>query len=250
MTAIAEAPASRARGSSTRLAIAVALGLFVSCIPAPARAQVGATASVFSDFRFRGYSLSSGNPVAILDIAYDDSSGLYAEAAATGVLDNGDPAALGLQLGGGYAKRLGSGTTLDFGISQATYAHYSKGQSRRTYGEIYAGVTRGAVSSRIFFSPHYSEAGLWTAYGEINGNISPARHWSIDGHVGMLVPLRTPGRPDEHYRTAFDGRLGLSRELGRLSLHLSLNEGARGREFYGGRKYGRTGIVLGATWGF
>jgi uncharacterized protein (TIGR02001 family) len=215
-------------------------------VAAPALAEVGATVSVFSDDRFRGYSLSDGRPVGTFDFAYDDSSGFYADAAATGVIQ-GNPAVLGAQLNGGYARQLKSGTTLDFGIIYSTYSHYSHSGGRKSYGEIYAGIARGAFSSRIFLSPHYSEAGLWTAYGEINGHISPARKWSLDAHAGVLLPLRSPDNR-ESYRPAFDARIGVTRELGPLSLHASWVLGEHGREYYGDRARGGGAFVLGATW--
>lgn len=192
--------------------------------------------------------MSEGQPVAIFDFAYDDASGLYVDAAATGVVrQGGDPAPLGVQLTGGYAKSLGSGTTIDFGMTQSTYSHYSPGEGRKSYTELYAGLARGALSSRVFLSPHYSQQGLWTAYGELNAGVSPVRHWSLEGHVGALVPLRTPTGDKEHYRTAFDWRVGIARELGRVSLHLSWNEGAHGRNFYGDRAHSRGGVVVGAS---
>lgn len=236
------------RGSCTSLVRFGALWITFCCVGAPASAEIGATVSVFSDSRFRGYSLSDGRPVATLDLSYDDSSGFYADAAATGVLQqSGDPAFLGAQLNGGYARQLRSGTTLDFGVLYSTYSHYSHGGGRKSYGEVYAGIARGAFSSRIFLSPHYSEAGLWTAYGEINGHISPARKWSLDAHAGMLLPLRSPNNSD-NYRPAFDARLGVSREFGPLSLHASWVLGKHGREYYGDRSRGGSAFVLGATW--
>ena len=243
MTATAAAPGSRPRGSRTSLLFAIAL----VCWATPARAEIGATVSAYSDLRFRGYSLSEGRPVAILDFAYDDASGFYAGASATGVLrSGGDPAPLGLQLTGGYAKRLESGTTFDFGITHSTYSHYSRGGRGSSYTELYAGIARGHLSSRIYLSPHYFERGRWSAYAEVNGSVSPARKWSIDGHVGMHVPLRTPA--NERYRAEWDWRLGISRELGRLSLHAAWSDGTPGYDFYRGRRHSRSALVFGATW--
>jgi uncharacterized protein (TIGR02001 family) len=242
------ARASRRPGSRTEILAFTAAFLAFSCLAAPAAAQVGATLSAFSDSRFRGYSQSEGRPVAVLDFAYDDPSGFYLDASGTGVLRlDGHAAPLGLQVNAGYAKRLRSGTTLDFGITQSAYSHYSRSEASRSYTEVYAGISRGGLSSRIFFSPHYSEAGLWTAYGELNGTVSPARKWSLDGHVGMLVPLRTPAGP-ERYRAAFDWRLGVTRELGPLSLHLAWEEGTRGRAYYGDRALSGHALVVGASW--
>ena len=213
---------------------------------APARAEVGATVSAFSDLRFRGYSLSEGSPVAILDLAVDDPSGLYADAAGMGVFRNSGPAPLALQLTGGYAKRLKSGTTLDFGITHSTYSSYSSAARGNSYTELYAGIARGALSSRIFLSPHYFESGRWSAYGEVNGSVSPARRWNVDGHVGVQVPLHAPY--GQSYRREVDWRLGITRELGRLSLHAAWSAGAPGRDFYRGRGHSRSTLVLGASW--
>lgn len=212
----------------------------------PVSAEIGATVSVFSDARFRGYSLSDGRPVGILDFAYDDPSGFYADVSGTGVLERGsNPSPLALQLNGGYAKRLESGASLDFGVTHSIYANYSADSHGSSDTEVYAGISRGGLSSRIFLSPHYFEAGRWTAYGEVNGNIRPARHWSIDAHMGMLVSLRIPyagrGRPD------FDWSVGATREFGRISLHAAWTDGAPGHDFYDNRRHSRSALVVGAT---
>jgi len=245
VTVRAEVRASRAPGSRIRLVIFAALG--IGCA-APAHAEVGATLSLFSDLRFRGYSLSEGRPVAILDFAYDDPSGLYADAAGTGVLRSGGPAPLALQVTGGYAKRLKSGTTLDFGITHSTYSSYSSAARGNSYTEIYAGIARGALSSRIFLSPHYFETGRWSAYGEVNASVSPAPRWSLDGHVGVQLPLHAPY--GQTYRPELDWRLGATRDLGRLSLHAAWSAGAPGRDAYRGRHHSRSALVLGASWLF
>jgi uncharacterized protein (TIGR02001 family) len=208
---------------------------------------VGATVSLYSDLRFRGYSLSEGRPVGIFDFAYDHPSGFYTGASATAVLRRGgNPAPLGLQLVGGYAKRLRAGTTLDFGITHSTYSHYSSTARGTSYTELYAGIARGALSSRIFLSPHYFERGRWTGYAEANANVSPLRRWSIEGHVGVHVPLRTPA--DERYRTEFDWRVGLAREVGPLSLHAAWSDGTPGYDEYRGRRHSRSALVVGASW--
>ena len=187
-------------------------------VAAPARAEVGATASFFSDQRFRGFSLSEGRPVALLDVDYDDPSGFYADASGSLVFRRGSsPAPLSLQLIGGYAERLSSGTTIDFGITHSSYSHYSNGREGDSYTEAYAGIARGFLSSRIFVSPHYFAAGRWTAYGEVNANFAPARDWSLEAHVGLLALLRNPSA--DPYRSNVDWRLGVGRRLGPVSLH-------------------------------
>lgn len=245
MTARAEAAARRARGSRTSLT-RLAIGLIACSSAAPVAAEVGLTASIVSDARFRGYSLSEGRPVATFDFAYDDASGFYAGAGASGVLRRGgEPAPFALQVDGGYAKQLRSGTTVDFGISHSSYAHYSSSSRGTSLTEIYAGVARGALSSRISMSPAYFERGRWTAYGEVNANVGAGGGWTVDGHVGTLVSLRSPA--GESYRPDFDWSLGLSRQVGRVSLHASWSDGAPGHDFYNGHRHSRSALVLGAS---
>jgi len=220
----------------------VAVGL--ACAT-PARAEIGATVSAFSDLRFRGYSLSEGRPVAILDLAYDDPSGFYADAAGTGVFRSGGPSPLALQLTGGYAKRLRSGTTLDFGVTHSTYSSYSSAARGNEYTELYVGIARGALTSRIFLSPHYFEANRWSTYGEINASVRPAQRWTVDAHAGVQLPLHAPY--GQSYRREVDWRLGVSRELGRLSVHAAWSAGAPGRDVYRGRGHSRSALVLGAS---
>lgn len=217
-TARAAAGGSSARGSCISFARPSLLTLILCFAAAPASAQVGATASIFSDQRFRGFSLSDGHPVAIADLAYDDASGFYADASGSLVLRPGPTAEpLSLQLIGGYAKRLHSGTTIDVGVTHSRYSHYSNGRAADSYSEVYAGVSRGILSSRIFVSPHYFTSGRWTAYGEVNANYSPSRNLGLEGHIGLLTVLRS-GAP-QPYHSSFDWRLGVSRQLGPVSLH-------------------------------
>jgi uncharacterized protein (TIGR02001 family) len=251
VTARAEGAVSSARDSRTSIRLSAALVLLIACRSAPAAAEVGFGASLFSDERFRGYSLSNERPVAMFDFAYDNPSGFYADGAATAVFRHGiGPAPLRAQLSGGYAKRLGSGTTLDFGVTHSTYSHYSSGGLQKSYSEIYAGIARGTLSSRIFLSPHYFQQGRWTAYGEINGNFSPAQKWELETHLGMLVPLRAPSPTT--YRTNLDWRLGMSRELGRFSLHAAWVGHARApqpfaSQLLNSRPNSRNALVLGIT---
>ncbi len=246
MTARAEADGRRAHASRIRvirLLLFCALGAFAS---ESAYAEIGLTASIFSDARFRGYSLSEGEPVGNLDFAYDDASGFYAGGAASAFLRHGEyPTPLAVQVDAGYAKELASGTTLDLGVTHSNYSHYSRSQRGNSYTEIYAGLGWRGLSSRLSFSPHYFDAGRWTAYGELNGQISPASKWTVNGHAGILVPLRTPSQSSS--RTNVDWSIGATRELGRLALHAAWSDGSLGRDFYGKRPHSRSAVVVGAS---
>jgi uncharacterized protein (TIGR02001 family) len=143
-------------------------------------------------------------------------------------------------LNGGYAKRL-SGVTLDFGAIYSTYSHYSSQGSSNSYTEIYAGAAYKFLSSRIAFSPHYFEGDAKTIYAEMDANLSPARKVHLTGHAGLLVPL-------SYSEPRYDWRLGVSRDVGRASLHVIGSGGGPGRDHYRGHSRSRNAVVLGLSW--
>jgi uncharacterized protein (TIGR02001 family) len=206
---------------------------------------VGAAVSVFSDSRLRGYSLSGGHPVGTIDLSYDDPSGFYAATSVSAVASSYDGIKpLGLQLNGGYAKRL-AGVTLDFGAIYSSYSHYSSRESANSYTEIYAGAAYKFLSSRIAFSPHYFEGGARTLYGEIDANFSPTRKLHVTGHAGLLVPISYRG---EDPSNQYDWRVGISRDAGKATLHVIGSGGGPGRDYYDGRSHSRNALTVGISW--
>jgi uncharacterized protein (TIGR02001 family) len=218
------------------------------CTATPAAADVGAAVSVFSDARFRGYSLSSGHPVAVVDLSYDHPSGLYGAVSASAVASSGDGIRpLGLQLSGGYARRLSGGVTIDVGAVHSSYTDYSSRGSATSYTEVYAALSRGVLTSRVYFSPHYFGHGTKAAYGELDATVSPLRKLRLSGHVGLLVPIGYPGANHDD-RAQYDWRLGIAREVGPASLHLIATGGGPGHDYYGDRRHNRTALIFGASW--
>lgn len=204
--------------------------------------------SIFTDSRFRGYSLSGGKPVAIVNLSYDHPGGLYAALSGSTVLGADDAIEpLGLQLNGGYARRLPSGLTIDGGVIHSEYARYSSAEKANSYTELYAGVTHKFLTARASFSPHYFEAGARTFYGEIDANLTAGRKLHLNGHLGLLVPISS-GEAIEEFRTQYDWRLAARRELGRASLHLVATGGGPGRDYYRGRYHSRTAVTLGLSY--
>jgi len=158
--------------------------------PTASWAQVGTTLALYSDVRFRGYSLSDGRPALFGDVSYDDRGGFYASLSGSASLASRDRIRpLAVELTAGYARRLSPGLTVDIGIDHADYARRSSVGPGKSYTAAYAGLSYKFLSSRIAVSPHYFGSGMTAAYGELNANVSPARLWNLDGHVGLLVPL-------------------------------------------------------------
>lgn len=210
---------------------------------APAAAEVGAAVSVFSDYRFRGLSLSESRPVGILDLSYDAPTGLYASASGSVVAAREGVRTLGLQVNGGYARQLSSRLTVDLGAVHSRYSSYSGLGSSRSYTEFYAGIRGKVLSSRVSVSPDYFGLGS-TLHGEVTGQLSPARNLQVQATVGTLVPLGS----GHHYRVATDGRLGLDWVSGRVSLHGAITTRMGGRNLYPLRHSSRTALILGVSY--
>src|SRR6476469_4008897 len=124
--AAARTPIDCGRGIAFRLLLPA---LPLLAIAAPARAELAFSGTIASDDRFRGDSTSGNRPVATLSGAYDDPSGFYLGVSVTAVAagDYGIKPLRSIQYGG-YAKRLKSGLSLDFGITHRISSHYHSGE--------------------------------------------------------------------------------------------------------------------------
>ena len=216
-------------------------------LPTAAKAQVGAVVSVFSDQRFRGISLSDGRPVGILDLSYDAQNGLYGALSGSVVATRHEGLkALSVTLNAGYAKRFRSGLTADLGIVHSRYSHYSGVVDGRDYTEFYAGLSGRLLSARVSVSPNYLAAARWTLHGEINGHLDLTRKLLVDAEIGVLVPVGSGGY-NENSRPVMDVRLGLSREVGPVTLHAALTARSGSGDIYGGWGHRRTALVVGIS---
>lgn len=215
------------------------------CTATPATAEVGATVSVFSDGRFRGYSISDGHPVALIDLSYDAPGGVYVAASGSAATSSDGVRPLGLQLNGGYAKRLSSGTTVDLGMVHSEYSRYSSAAPGNSYTEVYAGLTRKYLTGRIYLSPHYFETGTWTVYSELNADVSIAPKLSLNGHTGVLIPVRN--RDDREIHPQYDWRLTLNRQFGRVSLHAAWTGSDPIHRYDGSRSRSGSSLVFGLS---
>lgn len=222
------------------------IGAALAIRPSDAAAQTSAAVSIFSDDRLRGYSLSDGRPVGILDLSYDDPSGLYGTVSGSIVLSRDEGLQpLGLILNAGYAKRLPAGLTIDGGVTHSEYSRYSYRAATRSYTEVYAGLSGRLITGRIYVSPDYLRHG--TVYGEINGNLPLTTTLRLSGHVGLLIPLRSSA--NDEYGRDVDWRIGIVRQFGPVSVQAAWTAVRPGEELDGhGSKQHRNALVLGLTY--
>ena len=246
MTALVPRGACRGRvtaGSKTRAA-----GILLAAVAwaGPARAEVGAAVSAYSDYRFRGYSLSDGRPVAILDLSYDLPTGLYASASGSMVASRGHGIQpLRLAFNGGYATSPWRGVTADVGAIHARYSRYSGLTDDPAYTEIYAGLAAKMAGVRLSLSPDYLGSARWTLRGELSGHTDLSPTLSVNGVAGALVPL------DERYagvsRATWDARLGIAKRIGRVSLQAAVTARGKGGDLYGAHGYRRAALIVGIS---
>ena len=113
-----------------RGAVTLVLCVFVT----GASAQWSGTASVVSDYRYRGVTLSDLKPAAQLGIAYDDPIGWFAGAFGSTV-QLAAPTGRTAQaiVFAGYASRVSSDVSLEVGGDYSAFA----GASGDNYGEVF-----------------------------------------------------------------------------------------------------------------
>jgi uncharacterized protein (TIGR02001 family) len=202
--------------------------------------------SIVSDNRFRGYSLSDGRPAGILDLSYDDPSGFYGTASASAVASrNHGLQPLGFLLNAGYARRLASGLTVDSGVTHSSYSTYSNRGGNRSYTEVYAGVSGKFVTARIYASPDYLKHG--SLYGELSSSLPLGAKLRLDGHAGLLVPLRQSSY-QESYGRDFDWRIGVTHQSGPLSVQAAWIAVRPGHDLYRYRYHHRDALILSLTY--
>jgi len=224
-------------------------GLVLLAGTTTASAQVSGDVTVQSDYRLRGDSISSGQPVAMLDLSYDHPSGFYANGSVIGEMDEGDAALLGTVGEIGYARRITPTLSLDGGVSRTEYRYAYGYDYSVDYNEVYVGLYGRSLSGHLYYSPDYYYRGMRTLYGELEASKEVAAQIRLSARGGVLNYVDMPAgrrRP----RTQYDWRLAASRQFGPVDLRAALTGGGPGCDYYefGARK--RTAVVVSASWTF
>jgi uncharacterized protein (TIGR02001 family) len=215
-----------------------------------AQAEVGVSLAADTDDRLRGVSISDGQPVVSLNLAYDHQTGFYGGVSATAVVTAHDGwEMLGEVVYAGYAGRLDGQTSWDVGATNSSVSVYPDTAYRYNYTEVYAGIARNGLSAHVYYSPRYLGGGAPTFYGELNGAWRPARRWRLFAHAGVLTAVGH-GALTYYGRTQFDARLGVAREFGRCEVHLAWTTTSATPDFPPGYAQSRNGVVLGAAYNF
>jgi len=221
----------------------LACGLLAS---GAAHAQFGVSVGVESDYRFRGVSLSDGQPDLRLSVAWDHASGVFAGASATGVeFTRGRHTVQWLGYVG-VVKRVTPELSAEVGVTGSTFS----GDTRYDYSEAFIGLSGERWSLRAYYAPDYFGFRQATAYVELDANAAFMPRWRVFGHVGALAAVSGP-TDDGRNRVRTDARIGLGFNASpSVDVQLAWVTATRGGPYvvdYGTR---RSTWVLGATASF
>ncbi len=215
------------------------LACVLACFGADVRAEV--SLGIVSDYRYRGVSLSDGDPALQAGAVLNRDDGWYAGlfAASTRI---GDARGLHLVSYAGRAWRLDSGRSWEAGLQYVALTSPDE-----DHGELYLGLVSDRWNARLYYQPEPFGDGA-AAYVEVNARYPLGERWSLLGHVGAAWR----GDPGPYADgTYYDGRFGVGVSLGAFDLHLQrvLTARSGGYLAYGlDADAGDAGWVLGATW--
>lgn len=214
----------------------------------PTLAQTAVSVSIETDHRYRGRSLSDGRPVVIIAASEDLTNGLYAGIIGLATLSGKDRAGpLAAQLYLGIAKNLSGAVSIDVGVAGYHYTKRSSLNHDVEYFEVYAGLTRGQVSSYLRYSPDHLGTGTPVVYLDVNANAELAPDWTVVGHVGVLAqsaggPPRLGGR-----RVRYDTRIGITRTFDLFEVNSSVIFSGPNHDFSAGPWRDRSAFILSVT---
>ena len=113
-----------------------------------AHAQVSGSVGVVSDYRYRGHSLSDGDPAVQASVGHDAASGAYGGLFGSTTRHAGDPGSQWIPYAG-FARRDRLGRSWDVGVR---YVHFTGDAS---YAEAHVGVAFERLTLRLHYAPDY-----------------------------------------------------------------------------------------------
>jgi uncharacterized protein (TIGR02001 family) len=149
------------------------------CCAWSAQAQVSGSVGVVSDYRYRGYSLSDGDPALQASLSYDWASGAYAGVFASSTQYAGNSGVQAIPYVG-YARRDAQGRSWDVGLR---YTHFTA-DSQADYAEAHVGLALRRAALRLHYAPDYfGQVSNW--YFEVDGSLPLGERVRWLWHAGV-----------------------------------------------------------------
>ena len=169
---------------------------FAEDTAAPSDITVSGYVTGVSDYRFRGLSLTAGDPAIQGSINVNHSSGFYVGVWASSLEDTAVYGSTELDVYGGWTGALGSGLTADVGLLYYVYPGGHVGKAN--YFEPYASVTAaiGPVTAKVGIAYAWSQDSLGNddnvyVYTDL-GFAIPDTPVSLSAHLGYADGAQSP----------------------------------------------------------
>jgi uncharacterized protein (TIGR02001 family) len=216
----------------------------------PARAQVGGSATLDSDYRFRGVSLSDSRPSLRLTLNVDGAAGWYAGASATRVSLVRNQHYEQLLGYAGFVTRASPGPQFEFGVSASHFTGDSgeAGNAGYDYVEPYVGLLGERWSARVYYAPNYFGRHVQTAYAELDAHTLLTEQWRLFGHAGVIASLS--GAQESVRRARADIRVGTGLALHDWDLQIAWVAAQRGGPYPAVFSGHRSAWVAGVSYAF
>jgi hypothetical protein len=245
---------ARRPGAGAVALAALAPFLAATAVSTAARAQLALSASVTSDYRYRGASLGSDQPALTLSVGDDAPLPGGLDAYFAGAATVGRFPGAGLQVFAhseaiGVAGAAGRGASWDLGISN-TVLSYDLGWVTENYDpEVYAGYRTRFISCYLRYSPHYFRDGVGALHAEVDGSVPLDNRWRVLAHVGVLTPFAA-GVASASTSEEYDASLGVSTLFKRVQLSAAWTFQRPGYESFLRPAPHADALTLTATWFF
>lgn len=215
-----------------------------------ARAQVSGTITLQNDDRFRGRSVSEGEPVATGSLSYDDQSGLYTGGSVTVTTNGENGGILRSSAHVGFATTIDRGVSLDGGAVLYRYTDRYSGARAQTLAEIYGGVSLGDIAIYAWYSPNYLDGNLDTLYLEANAVRDLGSGFRANARVGVLRRISGEGSFGGR-DTRYDAQVGLTKDFDQVSISVNLGTAGPGEGgYFSGPWQGRNWVVFAVSRSF
>lgn len=217
---------------------------FLLLFSGKAHGEVSSEIKLQSDDRFRGRSLSAGQPTIDADISIDTPTGIYAGASITAIIKGKNRTGLqGFDGYVGYATQIKENVTVDIGLAAYQFTANYSGDENDRYAEIYAGVSSGHFAAYLHYSPSYLGKSVPVIYTDLSYFRPIGSDFNFAAHAGMLSQTSGSARLGNR-KNRYDTRLAISRPVFGLGAELAWTYGGANDRYFAGPWNGNSALVF------
>lgn len=201
--------------------LAIAALSITALFAGAARAELGSTITLTSDYDFRGITQTALKPALQASLDYTHASGFYASAWGSNV-EFGKTAKSKVELDwiAGFKGNFAEGFGYDVGVIRYSYLPTD---DEVAFNEIYAGVNLQAVSLKYWYSNSFGNVGDAASYLEANATIPLPSEFGLALHAGHSAGKYWDNSNGRGYT---DYSIGFSKPIGKLTATLKWVDGS------------------------